>query len=35
MYREDWGGWTAAEREAIRAFREGFTPEVTTGGKVQ
>jgi C-terminal processing protease CtpA/Prc len=31
MYREDWGGWTAAEREAIRAFREGFTPEVTPG----
>jgi C-terminal processing protease CtpA/Prc len=27
MYREDWSGWSPAEREAIQSFRRGFEPE--------
>jgi C-terminal processing protease CtpA/Prc len=27
MYREDWSGWTAEERNAIARFRGMFTPE--------
>ena len=27
LYREDWEGWSAAERRAIARFKAGFTPE--------
>jgi C-terminal processing protease CtpA/Prc len=27
LYPENWGGWTAQEREAIAEFRKGFKPE--------
>ena len=27
LYPENWRGWTAAEREAIAAFRKGFEPD--------
>ena len=29
LYRESWEGWTPAEREAIRRFKETFRPEWT------